>query len=105
MKKRNQSVLDFVAEESSLTALTYIDLFFELDKMKWKKSCIERMVCCAARASKILGDLSMKISNALMQGIQQIMKIDVYNAHRHGQLNKSCSKAFIHCRNSKFSCD
>jgi hypothetical protein len=98
---------DLVAEEASLTALTYIDLFLNLSQKMPKQPCIARMLCCASKASSRSGAVAERIAQVLSKTLVSMLRLDsaLYKASELGLTGKSCSKNFLDCRLSKFNCD
>ena len=104
-RKRREENIDIVAEDASLTALTYIDLFLQLETQN-KSSCSQRMVCCAAKSVSKLGVLSDKLANAFVQKIVSLLELnnDHIQAHFHGQKGGACAKVYLECRLPKYNC-
>ena len=104
-RKRREENIDIVAEDASLTALTYIDLFLQLETQN-KSSCSQRMVCCAAKSVSKLGVLSDKLANAFVQKIVSLLELnnDHIQAHFQGQKGGACAKVYLECRLPKYNC-
>ena len=105
-RKRRESDIDVVAEESSLTALTYIDLFLQLQNIQDKPKCSQRLICCTAKSMNKLGELAKKISGALAQ--KMVLMLDLDNdhiqAHFRGQNGQDCSQIYVECRVPQHNC-
>ena len=106
-KRANSEDVDLVAEEAALTALIYIDTFFKLRSTKLKKECVEKLICCASKASAKLGSLALRISEAFVSTMKTILELDfeLGNALNIGKSEKLCSREFISCKNPAAKCD
>ena len=110
-RKKRQDNVETIAEEASLTALTYIDLFFQLEKSSkgGKNSshyCEKRMICCAAKSSGKLGILSEKLAKAFIQKTLTLLELtnQYIQAHISGQNGDNCAKLYLNCKIPKYNC-
>ena len=101
-----------MAEESSLSALIYIDTFLRLldhSTSNLKQNCVEKIVCCAAKASSQLGQLSMKLSDTFLETMNMMLKLNsdkLSKAHEIGKNDaESCAKNYVTCKHPKAKCD
>ena len=108
-EKRQQDNVETIAEESSLTTLTYIDLFLQLEKSgasTKSSNCRKRMICCSAKSSAKLGILGEKLAKAFIQKIVTLLKLNNQHiqAHIKGQNGDNCAKLYLNCKIPKYNC-
>ena len=108
-RKKRQDNVETIAEETSLAALTYIDLFLQLEKSstgKKSSNCRKRMICCAAKSSAKLGILGEKLAKAFIQKIVTLLKLNnqYIRAHINGQNGENCAKLYLNCKIPKYNC-
>ena len=73
-----------------------------------KQSCMEKLICCASKASSQLGVLGNKLSDTFMDTMKMMLKLDsklVIKAHLEGKNDQSCTKKYLNCKNPKVKCD
>ena len=64
-RKRNAENKLSVAEDASLTALIYVDMFFRLTGSRENPECVAHYFCMSSKSAKMLGDLPVKLSGYL----------------------------------------
>ena len=111
-RKRAEANIDLVAEESSLSALIYIDTFLRLQDhstTNLKQNCVEKIVCCAAKASSQLGYLGIKLSDTFLETMKMMLNLNsdkLSKAHQIGKNDgESCAKNYVTCKHPKAKCD
>ena len=104
-KKRKESDLEAVAEEASLAALLFMDLFLNMSTFKKSMplTCMERMFCCTSKAASSLGGLGQRLASLFSQTAIKILHLNPLTAFdeasKHGSAMKSCQ--IFACRSSK----
>ena len=101
-----------VAEESSLSALIYIDTFLRLQDhstTNLKQNCVEKIVCCAAKATSQLGQLGIRLSDTFLETMKMMLNLNsdkLSQAHQIGKNDgESCAKNYVTCKHPKAKCD
>ena len=111
-KKRKEENLETVAEEASLVALAYTDLFLSLEtKSKTpgpvNMNCMQRMVCCTGKASASIGSLGLRLADVFAQTmismLSSITNKDFTAAHETGLAGLPCHP--FKCDTKKYSCE
>ncbi len=95
--------VDVIAEETSLVALIYVNLFTKLEKMDQQNgSCVQRMFCCAAKAAgKLMSPLAEKMAKTLQEGAIKLSNLPHFDI----QSASSCSSTFAKCKSKLHACD
>ena len=104
-KKRKESDLEAVAEEASLAALLFMDLFLNMSTFKKSMplTCMERMFCCTSKAASSLGGLGQRLASLFSQTAIKMLHLKpptaFDEASKLGSAMESC-QMFV-CRSSK----
>ena len=92
--------------------MIYIDTFLRLQDhstTNLKQSCVEKIICCAAKASSQLGQLSMKLSDTFLQTMEMMLNLNSDKLSKAHQIGKngmeSCAKYYLSCKHPKAKCD
>ncbi len=117
-KLAKETNIDRVAEESSLTALIYIDALLKLLKLRASQKgsrvkdksgdCMARLICCAAKASVQLGDLGTKLAGTFKTALVQVLNLSpemAIKSHDTGQKLQNCNKIYATCRRPQIKCE
>ena len=96
-KKRKESDLEAVAEEASLVALSYMELFLNVSKYQkslQSQDCMARLFCCASKAASSIGNLGQRLALLFSQTTIQMLHLNpvLGEAHRSGSSMSSCQK-------------
>ena len=99
-KKRKESDLEAVAEEASLVALSYMDLFLNIStyqkSLQQSEGCIARLFCCASKAASSIGNLGRRLAFLFSQTTFRMLHLDpvvLGEAHTTGLgMMSSCQK-------------
>ena len=107
-KRRKEENLETVAEEASLIALAYTDLFLSLEnKNQTPVNCMQRMVCCTAKASASVGSLGLRLAHVFAKTmttmLSNVTNEDFTVAHETGLAGLPCMG--FNCDTKKFSCE
>ena len=104
-KKRKESDLEAVAEEASLAALLFMDLFLNMSTFKKSMplTCMERMFCCTSKAASSLGGLGQRLASLFSQTAIKMLHLNPLTAFdeasKLGSAMESCQ--MFACRSSK----
>ena len=109
--KRKEEDLEVVAEEASIVALAYVDLFLTIEKLKKEHQtvsvgCLKRMFCCTAKAASVQGSLGVRLSQVFSSNMPQLLQFPanyISNAQEDGIKMYPCRK--FHCEMKRLACD
>ena len=79
-----------------------------MPNFKSKQSCMEKLICCASKASSLLGVLGNKLSDTFLDTMKMMLKLDselVIKAHNEGKNGQSCTKKYLNCKHPEVKCD
>ena len=92
--------------------MIYIDTFLKLQDhstTNLNQNCVEKIICCAAKASSQLGQLGTKLSDTLLQTMKMMLNLNSDKLSKAHQIGKngmeSCAKYYLSCKHPKAKCD
>jgi hypothetical protein len=105
LRKQRSSKSWSTAEDVSLTALTYVDMFLRVAGSREKPDCVALNFCLASKSGKMLGDLTLMLSDHLSDFAAELLvpeyRIDpgfLRNVTRLARKDDfNCERAFSDC--------